>query len=86
MPQLNRNEPCHCGSGKKYKKCHIEKDEKSDQKKRQKAAVNAANLSLKEGTTNGKKEKKGWFNQVRDNRNIFKIVAKRKDPARNKVG
>jgi len=21
-----RNEPCHCGSGKKYKKCHEDKD------------------------------------------------------------
>jgi SEC-C motif-containing protein len=21
-PQLGRNDPCHCGSGKKYKKCH----------------------------------------------------------------
>jgi uncharacterized protein YecA (UPF0149 family) len=22
-PKFNRNEPCHCGSGKKYKKCCI---------------------------------------------------------------
>lgn len=22
MEQLGRNEPCHCGSGKKYKNCH----------------------------------------------------------------
>lgn len=22
----NRNDPCHCGSGKKYKNCCIEKD------------------------------------------------------------
>ena len=21
-PQLGRNDPCHCGSGKKFKKCH----------------------------------------------------------------
>jgi uncharacterized protein YchJ len=21
-PKLNRNDPCPCGSGKKYKKCH----------------------------------------------------------------
>jgi uncharacterized protein len=21
VPQLGRNEPCHCGSGRKYKKC-----------------------------------------------------------------
>ena len=24
---VGRNDPCHCGSGKKYKKCHEEKDE-----------------------------------------------------------
>jgi tetratricopeptide (TPR) repeat protein len=26
---LGRNDPCWCGSGKKYKKCHLESDEKS---------------------------------------------------------
>ena len=26
MIELGRNEPCHCGSGKKYKKCCLEKD------------------------------------------------------------
>jgi hypothetical protein len=24
---LGRNDPCHCGSGKKYKACHLETDE-----------------------------------------------------------
>jgi preprotein translocase subunit SecA len=27
--KLGRNDPCWCGSGKKYKKCHLEADEKS---------------------------------------------------------
>jgi hypothetical protein len=26
-PKLGRNEPCWCGSGKKYKKCHLAADE-----------------------------------------------------------
>ncbi len=26
VPALGRNEPCHCGSGRKYKKCCLEKD------------------------------------------------------------
>jgi len=26
VPELGRNEPCHCGSGRKYKKCCLEKD------------------------------------------------------------
>ncbi len=25
---LGRNEPCHCGSGKKYKVCHLREDER----------------------------------------------------------
>lgn len=27
MNRIGRNDPCHCGSGKKYKKCCFEKDE-----------------------------------------------------------
>lgn len=27
--KLGRNDPCHCGSGKKYKKCHLATDEAS---------------------------------------------------------
>jgi hypothetical protein len=26
-PKPGRNEPCHCGSGRKYKHCCLEKDE-----------------------------------------------------------
>ncbi len=26
-PKIGRNDPCYCGSGKKYKKCHLPKDE-----------------------------------------------------------
>lgn len=25
--KLGRNDPCHCGSGEKYKKCHLQKDD-----------------------------------------------------------
>ncbi|MCA9578650.1 MAG: SEC-C domain-containing protein [Myxococcales bacterium] len=25
-PKLGRNDPCHCGSGKKYKSCHYQED------------------------------------------------------------
>lgn len=28
MELPGRNEPCWCGSGKKYKKCHLYEDEK----------------------------------------------------------
>jgi hypothetical protein len=33
---LGRNDPCHCGSGKKYKQCHLEKDEAAARAARQK--------------------------------------------------
>jgi preprotein translocase subunit SecA len=26
-PKVGRNEPCPCGSGKKFKKCHLRKEE-----------------------------------------------------------
>lgn len=26
MSKPSRNEPCHCGSGRKYKQCHLEED------------------------------------------------------------
>ena len=26
IPRLGRNDPCWCGSGKKYKRCHMESD------------------------------------------------------------
>ena len=28
--KTSRNDPCPCGSGKKYKKCHLEKDQASE--------------------------------------------------------
>jgi len=37
-----RNEPCHCGSGRKYKHCCLAKDEAKAAKARAKAAAEAA--------------------------------------------
>jgi hypothetical protein len=36
-----RNEPCYCGSGRKYKQCCLEKDEKKATAARTKAAAAA---------------------------------------------
>jgi len=51
-----RNEPCRCGSGKKYKHCCLAKDEAADTKAREKrekaekaAAAKAAKKAEKEG-------------------------------------
>ena len=38
---LGRNDPCHCGSGKKYKQCCLVKDEEKARAARAKAAAEA---------------------------------------------
>jgi hypothetical protein len=38
---LGRNDPCHCGSGKKYKQCCLAKDEETARAARAKAAAEA---------------------------------------------
>jgi hypothetical protein len=40
--KLGRNDPCHCGSGKKYKQCHLEKDEAKERAARAKAEEKSA--------------------------------------------
>lgn len=43
MPaNLGRNDPCHCGSGKKYKQCHLAADEAGEREARAKAAAAVA--------------------------------------------
>ena len=32
MANIGRNDPCHCGSGKKYKRCCLDKDEAAERK------------------------------------------------------
>lgn len=34
MEKLKRNDPCYCGSGKKYKQCHLKIDQAAEQEKR----------------------------------------------------
>jgi len=38
---LSRNDPCHCGSGKKYKQCHLDKDEAAAREARAAAMAEA---------------------------------------------
>ena len=42
MAKLGRNDPCHCGSGRKYKQCCLAKDEAAERAARAKAAEEAA--------------------------------------------
>ncbi len=43
--KIGRNDPCHCGSGKKYKQCHLAKDEAKQREARQTAEAAAASAS-----------------------------------------
>jgi SEC-C motif-containing protein len=45
---LGRNEPCHCGSGKKYKQCCLSKDEAAERAARVKAAEKAEKAAEKD--------------------------------------
>ncbi len=37
MSKPGRNEPCYCGSGKKYKQCHMREDQAKDREQRMRA-------------------------------------------------
>ena len=94
---IGRNDPCHCGSGKKYKKCHLDKDEVADRKAREKAALNAAKVAAEEakdapteGPTSNKPsthpDKKGWLGKVANKMGFFKSSTQRRTPSANKGG
>ncbi|OVE78323.1 hypothetical protein BVX98_00505 [bacterium F11] len=78
MTEVGRNNPCHCGSGKKYKKCHLEKDEKVDSKKRLKASLNAAKVAQEQEkkaqkeATHPKDQRQNWLNRVAQKVPFFK--------------
>ena len=42
---IGRNDPCHCGSGKKYKQCHLGKDEEAERERRAKQASQAGDTT-----------------------------------------
>lgn len=45
---LGRNDPCHCGSGKKYKRCCLAKDEAAEREARAEAAAAAVKTKPKQ--------------------------------------
>lgn len=47
MPKTGRNDPCPCGSGKKYKRCCLEKDEAAASAAREAAGASAAASPLR---------------------------------------
>ncbi len=69
LKTTGRNDPCPCGSGKKYKKCHLAEDESAKHEELAKAAEEreAALAAAEENpdddsadaTSKGKKKKRG---------------------------
>ena len=47
MSKIGRNDPCHCGSGQKYKKCHLVKDDAAKSAELAAAAAAAAAAQAK---------------------------------------
>lgn len=45
--KIGRNDPCHCGSGQKYKKCHLPKDDAARSAELAAAAATAAAAQAK---------------------------------------
>lgn len=96
---LGRNDDCHCGSGKKYKKCHLEKDETADRKDREKAALNAAKVAaesaekdIQSGSTKSNPNKSsvpargGWVQKMAGKVGFFRNLTQRRAPPANKGG
>ena len=50
VPELRRNEPCRCGSGRKYKRCCLEKDSARLRAERDAATTAAAGNPLGGGS------------------------------------
>jgi hypothetical protein len=59
LKKTGRNDPCPCGSGKKYKKCHLFEDEAAYSKelKKQQAELEKANIA-DEGSEESSDDKK----------------------------
>ena len=93
---LGRNEPCHCGSGKKYKKCHLEADEKADRKDREKAALNAAKIAAEKEKdeekptdktpTHRPETKPNWIGRMANKVSLFRGSTQRRTGPSSKAG
>jgi hypothetical protein len=47
--KIGRNDPCHCGSGQKYKKCHLAQDDAAKSAELAALAAQAAQAAAEAG-------------------------------------
>jgi hypothetical protein len=82
-PVLGRNDPCHCGSGKKYKQCHLDKDEAVAREARAKAtdeapAVESAPAKTHTQTAPHAKTQQPWKGNTKNTRGFPRFSSPRK--------
>lgn len=83
---LGRNDPCHCGSGKKYKQCHLAQDEAAQRDARAKAAESApapkadepAEKTSRSTRPHGKTEQPWKRSTTQNTRGFQKVAGTRK--------
>ena len=78
-----RNNPCHCGSGKKYKRCCLGKDEAAGLEARAQAAAEAATAPSEEQAASKTSEQQRpteqpWKRGANDYRPFKRFMAPRK--------
>jgi hypothetical protein len=88
MPStLGRNDPCHCGSGKKYKACHLGPDEAKAREVRAKVAEDAPAAASAEAPAEPAKSapatprhgtRQPWKGGIQNTRGFQKVTASRK--------
>jgi hypothetical protein len=81
---LGRNDPCHCGSGKKYKQCHLAQDEAAEREARAKAADKAPAPAAEETSAKAapavprNKTHQPWKRTAQNTRGFQKVAGTRK--------
>jgi hypothetical protein len=83
-PVPGRNDPCPCGSGKKYKQCHLAQDEAAEREQRAKAADAAPAPAAEEPARKSQsarphgKTEQPWKRTTQNTRGFQKVAGTRK--------
>jgi hypothetical protein len=80
-----RNDPCHCGSGRKYKQCHLDKDEAAARAARAKEAAQAPAPAAEPSqpatparTAQRGRSEQPWKRAAQNTRGFHKVTTPRK--------
>jgi hypothetical protein len=84
MNTIGRNDLCHCGSGKKYKKCHLSQDEVKEHKVLEKAMFQPRPDQMEKKKQTHEHEHssgKGWLKSMAGKMGIGRQAGQRKTPS-----